>query len=381
MSEVVADPGDEARVHHRDYPLAPQRMSRHTVATLVAAAVTAVGAVVMATVPMPYVRFQPGTTVDLLSATRGTERIQVEGHRSYPDDGELRMTTIMATPPKTGISLIAAVTAWLSADQAVKPDEDVYGAQDTAVSQERQSAVQMSTSQDVAIAAAMVHLGIKVPRVPVVGPISPGYPADGALVERDRYVRIGGHAIHAWSDVVRTISHATPDKPLEFVVERDGKRLTVPVTPRVVDGRTVIGVQEAFDYEFPFKVTINLPGDIGGPSAGLMFALSVVDTLTPGSLTGGARIAGTGEMLNPEGIVGPIGGIQQKIAGARQAGASLFLVPAANCDEAVTAHPGSMRLAAVATLNDAEKTVSTYAADHRAKLPTCEEVLQHDRAQ
>ena len=377
----MADPGDEARVHHRDYDLVTQRMSRHTVATLVAAAVTVVGAVTMAAVPLPYVRFQRGTTVDLLSEVRGTERIQVEGHKTYPDDGELRMTTVSETPPKTGVPLLSAMIAWLSDDEAIKPYDDVYRPQDTAVSQQSQSAVQMSTSQDVAIAAALEHLGIKVPSVPVVGPISPGYPADGALAERDRYISIAGHPIRVWDDVVRVISHATPDKPLTFVVERDGKKLSVPVTPRVVDGRTVIGVQAAFDYKFPFKVTINLPDQIGGPSAGLMFALAIADTLTPGSLTGGAHIAGTGEMLNAEGLVGPIGGIQQKIVGARQDGASLFLVPASNCDEAVTAHPGSMRLAAVATLDDAEKTVSLYAADHRAKLPTCEEVLQHDRAQ
>jgi PDZ domain-containing protein len=354
-------------------------MSRHLVATIVAAALTVGGVITMVLLPMPYVRYQPGTTVDLLSEDHGKERIEVHGHAAYPDDGELRMTTIRATPPETGISLLSAMTGWLSDNESVKPYDDVYGARDTAVSQENQAAVQMATSQDVAVAAALIHLGIKVPMVPVVGPIEPGFPADGALVERDRYVKIAGEPIHSWDDVVRVISHARPGKPLAFVVERDGKELTVPVTPRSVDGRTVVGVRQAFDFKMPFEVKIHLPDGIGGPSAGLMFALSVVDTLTPGSLTHGSRIAGTGEMLDPEGHVGPIGGIQQKISGARDAGARLFLVPASNCDEAVLGHPGTMRLAAVSTLDDAEKVVSTYAANHRAKLPTCEEVL-HDAA-
>lgn len=355
------------------------RLSRHTIATIIAAVLTVAGIVTVAVLPTSYVRFHPGTTVDLLSEDRGRERIQVQGHAVYPDDGELRMTTIQLTPPGDGIPLYEALRGWMSEDDSVKPYADVYGKRDTAGSQEKQAAVQMSTSQDVAVAAALIHLGIKVPMVPVVGPIERGFPADGALVERDRYVKIGGQPIHRWSDVVRVISHATPGKALAFVVERDGKQLTVPVKPRRVGGRTVIGVQRAFDFKMPFEVDIHLPDGIGGPSAGLMFALSVADTLTPGSLTHGSRVAGTGEMLDPEGHVGPIGGIQQKIAGARDAGAELFLVPETNCDEAVLAHPGSMRLAAVSTLDDAEKVVSTYAADHRAKLPTCEEVL-HDAA-
>lgn len=365
-------------------PTAPDvhdaRPSRHSLATLVAAAVTVSGVLAATALPMPYIRFQPGTTVDLLSEDRGQERIEVRGHAAYPGDGELRMTTVQATQPKSGISLGSAMKAWLSDDEAVKPYDDVYGERDTAVSKQSQAAVQMATSQDVAVAAALIHLDIEVPMVPVVGPIEPGLPADGSLVERDRYVRIGGQPIRAWDDVVRVVSRARPGKPLSFVVERDGKELTIPVTPRRIDGRTVVGVRQAFDFEMPFEVDIKLPDGIGGPSAGLMFALAVVDTLTPGSLTGGRRIAGTGEMANPEGQVGAIGGIQQKIAGARAAGAQLFLVPAGNCGEAVRAHPGAMRLAPVATLDDAEKIVSLYAADRRATLPTCEEVLD-DAAQ
>jgi Lon-like protease len=208
----------------------------------------------------------------------------------------------------------------------------------------------------------------------VVGPLTPGLPADGALVERDRYVRIGDTRVKTWDDVVRTVAAARPGVPLKFVVDRDGDRLTIPVTPRRIEGRVVVGVQQAFDFDMPFKVEITVPDGIGGPSAGLMFALSVVDTLTPGSLAGGAHVAGTGT-ITPEGEVGPIGGIQQKVAGARAAGAKLFLVPARNCDEAITSRPGPMRLAAVQTLDEAQKAVESYAADPRADLPTCEEVL------
>jgi PDZ domain-containing protein len=350
-------------------------MNRHSLATLVAAAVSTAGAVAITTVPVPYVRYEPAVTVDLLAETRGEERVQVEGHRTYPAEGELRMTTIRATPPETGISLLAAMSGWLSDDEAVRPYDEVYGERDTAESRQSEAAVQMATSQDVAVAAALIHLDFDVPMVPVVGPLTPGLPADGALVERDRYVSIGGEPIRTWDDIVRIVSAARPGVPLEFVVKRDGKRLEIPVTPRRVDGRVVVGVQQAFDFELPFEVEIRVPDGIGGPSAGLMFALSVVDALTPGSMTGGAHVAGTGT-ITPEGEVGPIGGIQQKIAGARRAGAGLFLVPALNCDEAVSARPGDMRLTAVQTLDEAEKAVTTFGTNPRADLPTCDEVLK-----
>ena len=90
-------------------------------------------------------------------------------------------------------------------------------------------------------------------------------------------------------------------------------------------------VRESFRFPFPIKIKV---GNIGGPSAGLMFALGIVDKLTPGNLTGGRFVAGTGE-IEANGAVAPIGGIQQKMAGARDAGATLFLTPAANCADAV----------------------------------------------
>jgi PDZ domain-containing protein len=356
-------------------------MTRRTTATLVAAALTVLLAIGFLAMPLPYVRYQPGVTVDMLSERRGEERIQVTGHKVYRDDGELRMLTIMATPPKGRISLLRAMLSWASPDESVKRYAEVYGNEETEKAQERDAAVQMSTSQDDAVVAAMTQLGYDVPRVPVVGPLTDGLPADGKLVPRDRYLAIGGAPIKSWDDVVKAISTATPGKPLAFKVERGGKELTTEVTPvrDAQSGRVVIGVQRAYDYKMPFKVTLDMADsngndNIGGPSAGLMFALSIYDTLTPGSLTGGRRIAGTGT-ITPEGVVGPIGGIQQKVAGARRAGATLFLVPAINCDEAVTGARGSMRLTAVETLDDAEKAVSTYAANPKAHLPTCEEYL------
>jgi PDZ domain-containing protein len=101
-----------------------------------------------------------------------------------------------------------------------------------------------------------------------------------------------------------------------------------------------------------------------------MFALSMYDVLTPGSLTDGQSVAGTGT-INADGQVGEIGGIQQKIAGARADGAQLFLVPPANCADAISADNGSMRLAKAATLHAAIRDVKAWSANHNATLPSC----------
>ncbi len=131
-----------------------------------------------------------------------------------------------------------------------------------------------------------------------------------------------------------------------------------------------VGIQLGQGFILPFPVSVTIDPRIGGPSAGLMFSLAIYDTLTPGSLTDGGEVAGTGE-ISAEGKVGPIGGIQQKIAGARDDGAQLFLVPADNCDDAKGARNGDMRLARVDTFETALKAVQTWAADHDAKLPSC----------
>lgn len=347
-------------------------MSRRALATVIAVPLTGLLLVLALVLPVPYVRYEPGTTVDLLSEDGGKERIQVTGHKAYHDGGELRMTTIYATPPGDEITLPAALAAWVDPDQAVKPYDSVYDDEDTEEREDQESAVQMSSSQDDAIAVALTQLGYEVAVVPVVGLVTPGMPADGKLEPADRFVTIGGARIGSWEDVVAAITKAPAGTPLEFVVVRDGKRTTVEVTPVEKDDRPQVGISRGLDYDFPFEVSINIDQNIGGPSAGLMFALSVYDTLTPGSMTGGHVIAGTGT-IDPTGAVGPIGGIQQKIASARDAKVQLFLVPAANCDEAVGAPNGEVRLARVETMDQARKAIETYVADPDAALPACED--------
>ena len=347
-------------------------MSRRTLAIVIAVPLTALLLIAALVLPIPYVLYQPGTTVDVLSTAGGKERIQVNGHKAYYDDGELRMVTIYVTEPDKEISLGTALMGWISRDQAVKPHDSVYDDDVTAEENDAQSAIQMSTSQDDAIAVALAALGYDVPVVPLVSTVAEDLPAAGKLEPQDRFLSVGGKPIKTVQDVVDAIGGATPGEPLVLVVERDGKHERVVVTPRKIEGKVRIGIELGFDYRFPFDVTINIDQNIGGPSAGLMFSLSIYDTLTPGSMTGGHIVAGTGE-IRPDGSVGPIGGIQQKIAAARDAKAELFLVPAANCDEALGAPKDDVRLARVETMEQARDVVEKFAKDTDADLPSCED--------
>lgn len=350
-------------------------MTRRSQATMLAGVLTALLLGAALVVPLPYVVYQPGSTVDLLAEQGGEERVHIEGHRTYATTGggELRMTTIVATPPGSGATLTEALMAWVSGDSAVKPYDAVYDDGDTEEKKEQEGARQMASSQEVAIAVGLQAAGVKVRSVPVALPVADS-PAAAALEPLDRFLSIGDTVIRTWDDVVEAITGAPKGEPIRFVVDRAGEEVTVDITPIVVDGDNRVGIEQAFDYHFPFPVEFRLGQDIGGPSAGLFFALAVYDTLTPGDLTGGLNVAGTGEIA-PNGAVGAIGGIAQKIAAARDAKTQLFLAPAANCNEAVDAPNGDVTVAAVVTFEDALATIEKYAADPGADLLTCEEVL------
>jgi PDZ domain-containing protein len=133
--------------------------------------------------------------------------------------------------------------------------------------------------------------------------------------------------------------------------------MTVDATPVDLEGAVVLGINVQSDYEFPFDVEIQLD-KVGGPSAGMMFALGIIDKLTPGSIQGGEDVAGTGT-INQAGTVGPIGGIRQKLFGAERAGAEWFLAPADNCAEVAGHVPDGLTVVAVETLDDALTALET----------------------
>ena len=347
-------------------------MTQRTRAGLLALCLLAVLWATAAFVPLPYVTYYPGPTVDILAKNAGNEIVEVAGHKAYYDDGELRMTTVYVSTPQEDVSLPELLRAYFDPDAAVWPRSSIYAPEETDESSDRQSEAAMVSSQDTAVAAALTQLGEKVDPLVEVLDVTPGLPADGKLEVRDVLLRVGGAKVTGPQDVVDAVDAASPGEPVAFVVRRGKKEVAVDVTPEEVDGDLRIGITPGVGFDFPFQVSVDIADNIGGPSAGLMMSLAIYDTLTPGSLTGGADIAGTGT-ITPAGKVGPIGGIQQKIAAARDAGAELFLVPADNCDAIGGVDPGDMRLAKATTMDGAVKTLDDWVADPDAVLPRCEE--------
>ena len=351
-------------------------MSRRTWASVLAVVLVVGLSVVAARKPVPYVTFSPGPTVNVLSSHRDRSIITVTGHKSYRDGGALRLVTVIPSGPLDKVGIPTMILAWLDPDRAVYPRQIIYGKQDTSTSVRQQSAAQMASSQDNAVASALGALHIPFTTKVGIASVEPGGPADGKLQPGDIIVTVNGTDVSGVSEVTDKIRPLPVGSPVTMTVRRGGELRRVRiVTTSAPDDPKASAVRvsiQAAGYRFPFRVQLKLDQNIGGPSAGLMFAMGVYDVLTPGSLTGGKVIAGTGE-IDGEGKVGAIGGIQQKLVGAQDDGARLFLVPAENCAEALGGHydPEKMRLVKVTTLDDAVRDVRAWVKNPDATLPRC----------
>jgi PDZ domain-containing protein len=318
--------------------------------TLLLAGLLAVGLALSAAVArVPYVALGPGPTYNTLGAVDGTPVLQVEGRRTFPTDGRLDLTTVGV---QAKLTLAQALQGWFARDLAVVPREVVFppGRTDEQVDQENQQA--MRESQSAAVAAAAQQLGLE-PQV-LVQELGEDSPSEGRLRVDDVLTAVDGRPIADAEQLRALISSREPGQPVRITYQRAGRTADAEVVTKETEGedgrpRAVIGV--VTEERYPLDVTINLE-DVGGPSAGLMFTLGILDKIGPESLTGGRYVAGTGE-INADGTVGPIGGIAQKLIAARRKGAVVFLVPEANCAEAVARPPAGLTLVKVGTLTDA----------------------------
>lgn len=320
--------------------------------------------------PLPFVTYQPGLTENLLGKYNGQPVVQVSGHEVYRDTGEMHLTTIYVSGPESRVSLWNLMTAWFNEDDAIYPYEYQYPSTVSSAQDRAESQALMADSQEVAVANALREMGEKVDAVKVAE-VAAKSPATGKFEVGDVIASVNGTAVTDPTKVTELVQKAGAGTPVTFQLIRSDKERTVTVTPALVEGKPRVGVSVAPGYRFPFKVALNMDEQIGGPSAGLMFSLAVYDTLTPGSLTDGAVIAGTGT-AQPDGSVGPIGGIQQKIAAAHDAGAELFFVPKDDCSEALgSPHADELRLVRADTMSSAVDSLEAWTADRDAPLPTC----------
>ncbi|MCP2047445.1 UNVERIFIED_ORG: PDZ domain-containing protein [Paenarthrobacter nicotinovorans] len=324
-----------------------------------------------AALPVPYVIESAGPTFNTLGKDGDKPVISISGHEAFPAKGNLDLTTVVMTGgPKTPATIFDVFRAWLDSSKAIYPEELIYPKGTTAEQTVQQGEIDMQTSQENAVAAALRQLDIPFEQRLDVAGLSDPSPSAGKIKEGDRLKTINGKAITSMA-VVQAELAAGAGAPVAVEVERNGALVTETVTPTKNQAdRYVLGVLLSSDFTFPFDVSISLD-NVGGPSAGMMFALGIVDNLTPGDLTGGKHIAGTGT-ITADGNVGAIGGIAQKMIGARQHGATMFLAPAANCSDVVGHVPDGLQVVKVETLADATAAVERLGAGQdTAGLPTC----------
>jgi PDZ domain-containing protein len=318
-----------------------------------------VAASVLALSPAPYVIEKPGPVYDTLGTVQfqGEEvpLIEIPGEETFPTEGELNLltVTIEGTPERTPTWVDIALS-WLQPSRTVVPVEAVFPPGTTVEQTTEQSRVDMENSQREAIAAALTELGYDVPGKLVLAGTMEGSPADGELEEGDVVVSVNGETFEDVTSLRQAIAANGTDAAADVVVDRDGEELSfelVPVSSGGEDPVPILGVLVGAEYEFPIDVTIQLE-NVGGPSAGMMFALGIIDKLTPGALNGGEDVAGTGTITGT-GNVGRIGGIRQKMHAAKDSGADWFLAPEGNCDEVAGNVPGGLEVFSVSTLDDA----------------------------
>jgi len=343
-------------------------MSRRSLTLFIASVGTAAAIAVSVLIPVPYVILGPGPTLNTLGSLSGTPLIKISGRPTHPTSGHLNMVTVSYQGCQGDeFNIFTALAAWLSPHEAVVPQSEICPAGQTQQQTQQQDTEEMTGSQQTATAAALTELHIPyVTEVVVVQTVS-GYPAHGVLRAGDVITAVDGKPVTGPSSLTGLIYAHPAGGALTVTIDRNGTTHQVRIGTKESGGHPVMGVEIQEQYKFPFSVTISV-GNIGGPSAGMMFALGIIDKLTKLNLTGGKFIAGTGE-ITASGQVQPIGGIQQKMVAARDAGATYFLTPASNCSDTTGAVPAGLRLVKVSTLTQAVD----YLEDIRAgkSVPSC----------
>ena len=321
--------------------------------------------VLLAAVPVPYVSLGPGPTFDTLGEVEGKPVVAIEGTATKPTAGHLNMTTVSQ---KDGLTLGQAMVFWASGDEQLVPRDLVFPPEKSRDDIKNAQTADFQRSEDNAEYAALNYL--KYPKKVTAERINDPGPSAGKLQPGDAIEAVNGTKVTEIEEFTKILKATKPGQEITIDYRRrDNSTGTARITLGKNDDRDYgylgIAVQDA--PWAPFTVDFNL-ANIGGPSAGLMFSLAVVDKLTDGDLNGGRFVAGTGS-IGADGTVGPIGGISHKMPAAQEAGATVFLVPKENCDEARTVHGNTMELVKVENLTQTIDALKTLTSG--GKPPVC----------
>jgi len=360
----------------------PRRTATMLASTLMLIALLCAGVFIN----VPYSEMSPGPTVNTLGDHDGEPVLQISGRRTYATSGHLNMTTVRVTSADYKMNLVEAVYGWLAHDNRVVPHDTLYPDGKTEEQSTQENAEEFSQSQESAKVAALKELDVPVRSWVIVSTVVKDSPAEGRLHAGDVIKAVDGTTVKAPNDVAELVTKHKPGDKVVFTIvpakeqaaaEKENRTptktrdVTITTTTSADSGekRAIVGISAGTDHTFPFTIDIKL-ADVGGPSAGLMFALGIYDKLTPGNLTGGKFVAGTGT-IDDAGKVGPIGGIEMKTVGAREKGAQYFLTPADNCAAAASDTPKGLTLVKVNTIDDALGALKDIRSGDTADLPKC----------
>src|SRR4051794_6084450 len=340
-------------------------VTRRSAVVVVGAVLLVLFGVLGAAVPVPYVAEVPGPTYNTLGDIDGTPIITIKGRDPNKVSGNLNLTTVGVS--RAGLSLVEAVRGWFDDEVSVVPEESVYPPDRTQRETQQQNRQAFLTSEEAAEAAALGHLGY--PDKVVVQGLSHDSPSQGKLQAEDAIEAIDGRPTPD-NDTLNAVLESIPGgTPIEISYTRLGRPGTATLTTKAATNRkgSLLGVLVRDAPSAPFDVDIKVQGG-GGPSAGLMLTLGILDKVGDTDLTGGKVIAGTGT-IDVDGKIGPIGGIQLKMVAAHDLGAVAFLVPADNCAEALQAPQPGLPMAKVSTLDDALSALADIRAGRTP--PSC----------
>ncbi|MDY6809806.1 MAG: PDZ domain-containing protein [Actinomycetota bacterium] len=321
------------------------------IATVAVTAVVFVALLFIGTsVQVPFVALGPGPTVNTLGELDDKPVVDITGVPTDPTTGNLNLTTVSVTD---GMSLFQALGMWMSGTYSLEPRVRLFPPDQTPDQVREQNQQEMTGSEDSATAAALRYLDR--PTKLVLTSVADDGPAAPELEVDDQVLAVDGRAVSTTAEMQDAVMAHAPGESVPIEIERGGQRRSVTITLAARPDDPEVGylgvTPEVVNADPALKISYNV-GDIGGPSAGMMLTLAVIDRLSPGELTHGDFIAGTGT-ITEDGVVGPIGGITHKTRAARDAGATVFLVPERNCVEAVSDAPEGLTLVKVGDLDGA----------------------------
>jgi len=340
-------------------------VNRRILTLIVALVPIVVFGVLLAVVTVPFVSLGPGPTFDTLGEVDGKQVVDIKGTKTHPTSGHLDMTTVSQ---RDDLSLAEAMTLWISGQEQLMPRDLVYPPGKSREQIDKDNDADFKESEHSAEYAALGYL--KYPEAITVAAVSDPGPSVGKLQAGDSVHAVNGTPVATVDQFTSFLKHTKPGQQVAIDFRRKN------AAPGVA--QITLGSHSGRDYGFagvsvmdapwaPFVVDFNL-ANVGGPSAGLMFSLAVVDKLTTGNLAGTKFVAGTGT-IKVDGSVGRIGGILHKMSAARAAGATVFLVPAGNCIEATSGKLAGLQLVKVDNLGGAVNALHAVASS--GQPPSC----------